>query len=187
MTLMMGEDKERWANIKGYEGYEVSTWGRVRSYWKYGGYGGGSRRLMEEPVRLLKPACGKKYGRFTVRLCDGTNRTSKSIHRLVAIAFIPNPQNKSEVDHIDRNPRNDNVKNLRWATKHENCINTCLYKTNTSGVKGVCYDVRGDGWQASCYVNGKRIRKYFKTKEEAIEWRQQMVEEHYDPEYYTEK
>lgn len=187
MTMMMGEDKEHWAKIDGYEGYDVSTCGRVRSYWKPGGDGGNCRRrLMEEPVRILKPGCNK-YDIFHVNLCDGINKTSKSIHRLVAIAFIKNPHNKKEVDHIDRNRRNNHVSNLRWATRHENCINIGLPKDNTSGIKGVYKRVARDSWVAALTVNGKHIRNHFKTMEEAIECRKQMVEEHYNPEYYTEK
>ena len=45
------------------------------------------------------------------------------IHRLVAEAFIPNPQDKKEIDHIDTNPENNNVENLRWVTHTENMNN----------------------------------------------------------------
>lgn len=50
----------------------------------------------------------------------GYNYQRFSVHRLVAETFIPNPENKPEVDHIDRNPNNNSVSNLRWATVQEN-------------------------------------------------------------------
>jgi hypothetical protein len=46
--------------------------------------------------------------------------------RLLALHFIPNPLNKKEVDHIDRNPLNNSLSNLRWATRTENCLNKGL-------------------------------------------------------------
>lgn len=50
----------------------------------------------------------------------GYNYQRFSVHRLVAETFIPNPENKPEVDHIDRNPNNNSVSNLRWVTVQEN-------------------------------------------------------------------
>lgn len=96
---------EIWKDIEGYEDlYEVSDEGRVRN---------------KKTGRILKPgkdSCGYPQ----VILCkDGTTR-SFSVHRLVAKAFIPNPDNKPEVDHIDKNRSNNNVDNLRWVNHQEN-------------------------------------------------------------------
>ena len=62
------------------------------------------------------------------------------IHRLVAIAFVDNPQNKKYVDHIDNNTKNNNINNLRWATLKENQHNRSIGKNNTSGCKGIYFN-----------------------------------------------
>jgi len=59
----------------------------------------------------------------------------KFVHRLVAMAFIPNPENKPYVDHIDNNKLNNNVNNLAWVTSSENCRNPITYELNKQRVK----------------------------------------------------
>ena len=89
------------------------------------------------------------------------------VHRLVALCYIPNPDNKPTVDHIlCKEITNNNVSNLRWATDSEQNINRGINITNTSGVKGVCKD--GNGWRASLTINGKRMNKTFPTFEKAV-------------------
>jgi hypothetical protein len=61
-----------------------------------------------------------REGYQTVRLCSNGKFSYPKVHRLVASAFIPNPEGKSEVNHIDGNKSNNNVDNLEWCTKSEN-------------------------------------------------------------------
>ena len=61
------------------------------------------------------------------------------VHRLVAEMFIPNPENKPVVDHIDTNPSNNRVDNLRWVTTQENCMNPLSRKKNSESKKGHPY------------------------------------------------
>lgn len=101
---------EMWKEIDGYEGrYEVSNYGNVRSL----------NFRQTGMVKNLKPQPDKK-GYLTVGLCkDGGMKWGK-IHRLVASAFIPNPDNKPQVNHKDGNKANNCVNNLEWATSATN-------------------------------------------------------------------
>lgn len=101
---------EQWRDIKGYEGlYEVSSLGRVRSLPKRGGH---------KNPHVLSPNKCREY--LFVTLCNNYKVKAKDIHRLVAEAFIPNPENKPQVNHIDGNKENNRVKNLEWVTVSEN-------------------------------------------------------------------
>lgn len=104
---------EIWKDIKGYEGkYQISNLGQVKSL--------GNDRSKKEKIRKLNK---RKDGYLQVKLWkNGTYKMFK-IHQLVAIAFVPNPDNKTDVDHIDTNRSNCHVSNLRWSTHKENCNN----------------------------------------------------------------
>ena len=62
-------------------------------------------------------------GYLFIGLTNNGKQKRMSIHRLVAIHYIPNPENKPCVDHINRNKQNNNIENLRWVTQRENCSN----------------------------------------------------------------
>ena len=109
---------EKWKQVVGYEGlYEVSDEGRVRSVDKT------TRDGRFWAGRMLgKHRAGSGYHR--VVLC--VNGVSKHlyVHRLVAEAFILNPENKPEVNHKDGDKHNNSVSNLEWVTKSENGIHS---------------------------------------------------------------
>ena len=94
---------EVWKKIEGFENYEVSNYGNVRNI---------------KTNRVLKPDDLRGYKK--VLLYNNGFKKKFQIHRLVAICFIENKQNKPCVNHIDGNPSNNNVKNLEWCTYSEN-------------------------------------------------------------------
>lgn len=73
----------------------------------------------DEPQRILKPWLRKGYGRIEIHTIEGKKKTP-SVHRLVALAFIPNPDNKPQVNHIDGDKLNNHINNLEWVTNQEN-------------------------------------------------------------------
>ena len=110
----VGEYKE----YEEYSGmYEVSNLGRVRSVDRYVINSIGIRKLYKG--KLCKPK-KENNGYFRVALCKSNKRKFALIHRLVAQAFIPNPDNLPEVNHIDENKSNNKVSNLEWCTSKYN-------------------------------------------------------------------
>lgn len=117
--------KEYWRPIVGYEGlYEVSSLGRVKSL--------NYRRTGKE--KILNP--GNNDGYLHVNLCKNGEIQSKLVHQLVVEAFIPNPENKPFIDHINT-IRNDNrVENLQWVTSKENANNPITKQHYSESKKG---------------------------------------------------
>lgn len=105
-------ENEIWKPAKGFEGfYEVSNLGNVRSIQFHG----------KPKIKILKQIDGKLHYKFVkLRLWKIGYVRSYPVHRLVAEAFLPNPENKPQVDHIDTNPANNKLSNLRWVTNLEN-------------------------------------------------------------------
>ena len=147
-------------DIQGYPNYMIYEDGRV---W--------SKPIKGRGNKFLKPGGnGNRY--LYVILCNNGIKKTIKIHRLVALHYIPNPDNKPEVDHIDRDTLNNNIENLRWATRSENL--------NNRGIIGV-YRVHGAVKFRGVYKKGNRFgaRKtidgkqkhigYYDTAEEASE------------------
>lgn len=121
---------EIWKDVPGYIVlYKVSNYGRVKS--------------VKKQLVLKTSGSGNRYK--TVALCNGMRKTFR-IHRLVAAAFIPNPDNKPCIDHIDGDRANNHADNLRWVTYLENNNNPITKKRlsennakNMQGKKGVLH------------------------------------------------
>ena len=120
---------EIWKDIPNYEGlYQISNYGRIKSYKQH------NARLMS-----LSP---NRYGYVEKQLYKNNKYESKRIHRLVAEAFIPNPNNLPEVNHKDGNKQNNTVHNLEWCTTKENNWHryNVLHKTWSSDKKVICVE-----------------------------------------------
>lgn len=105
--------KEIWKNINGYEGlYQVSNTGLIKSFRKW-------KRAGMPSEYILNPSISNT-GYCQVTLYDGNERHKFLVHRLVATAFIPNPENYSYVNHKDENKLNNSVDNLEWCTMQYN-------------------------------------------------------------------
>ena len=97
--------EEVWKDVKGYEGrYKVSNTGKVYS-------------LISNKILALRI---NKAGYSQINLYKDCDRKMFSIHRLVAQAFVPNPDNKPQINHIDEDKPNNNFNNLEWVTSKEN-------------------------------------------------------------------
>jgi len=97
----------------------------------------------------------------------GKKRTKK-VHRLVAIHYLPNPHNLSDVDHMNRIKTDNDVSNLRWVSHCDNMNNLGKIKTNKSGHSNVYYDKNNNKWRYGKTYYGKRIIKRFKSKIDAL-------------------
>lgn len=95
--------EEIWKDVKGYEGlYQISNLGNIKS----------NTNIKSKRIN--------KQGYLTTQLCKNNKKRSKRINRLVAEAFIPNPNNFPQVNHKDENKLNNEVSNLEWCTEKYN-------------------------------------------------------------------
>ena len=141
---------EVWKDIKGYEGlYQVSNFGRVKSLTRL------SKQNHLLPERFLKTNENDRYLRVDLWK-DGKHKFYE-VHRLVAAAFIANPENKPVVNHIDGDKHNNNVNNLEWCTVSEN--NKHAYKM------GLASPVNKTPIKATNIQTGEV--KYFESQTEA--------------------
>lgn len=167
---MLNCNNEVWKPVKGFEKlYEVSDKGNVRN----------SRGKILKTYLINS---GYKALKFTVN----QKRTNRLVHRLVAEAFIENPENCKEVNHVDENKCNNTVSNLQWVTSSQNKqhsiksggydkifeMKNSLGKKhlpdNHSKYHNVTYHKSRKKWAATIRVNGKNMfPKRFNTEEEA--------------------
>ena len=110
--------KEEWKDIEGYEGrYQVSNCGRIRSFLTK--CVRNNVEICDENSHMMKPV-HNIFGYCVVRLHKNDGGKAFAVHRLVAKAFILNPNNLPQVNHMDGNKQNNNSDNLEWVTAKEN-------------------------------------------------------------------
>lgn len=95
-----------WTKIPGFENYDINECGQIRGWFH------------EEPF-ILKTKLDR-YGYEQVQLTKDKKRYWVTVHRLVAITFVPNPNNLETVNHIDHNTTNNHYKNLEWLSRGDN-------------------------------------------------------------------
>ncbi len=128
---------ETYKVVKGFENYSVSDHGNVKN---------------NTTGKILKN-CPNSTGYEHVQLWKDQKRFSLKVHRLVALSFLPNLDAKPMVDHIDNNILNNNVLNLRWATRVQNGQNRTLNENNKTGQKGVSYNHRSKKYASMIQVD----------------------------------
>jgi hypothetical protein len=134
-------------------------------------------------VKEISPSCKllynksdkNKYTLITVALCKDGVKKVFTVSRLVALVFLPNPENKLTVDHIDRDTSNNCVENLQWATHAEQNDNKS-FKIGKSGHKNICKTEVGQHWIVRIMRNYKLVYcKQFDTIEDAIKARDDFL------------
>lgn len=138
--------KEEWKDIVGFENYQVSNLGNVKSKERYYINNFGHKVHIKEKLMNFS----ERSGYFVVNLRKNGIRHSKQVHRLVAEAFLPNIYNKEVVNHKDFNRKNNCVDNLEWLTQKENvnwsrCNMKKLHVKNKD-TYGITYRNRNGGY-----------------------------------------
>ena len=139
--------------IKNFENYySINTLGEVFSYHK------------DKNGIKLKPHLDPKTHYYMICLYRDKKPYHSTIHRLLGLTFIPNPQNKPCIDHIDRNKTNNNLSNLRWATIKEN-------NNNKEPTNGCIRQVDYGSYRFAIKSKGQYHSRTFKTKEESEQYK----------------
>ena len=131
-------------DIPGCDGYKANRLGKIL----------GKRK------RVLKPGTNND-GYHQVGISQNGIKKSMSVHRLVGFTFIPNPDNLPEIDHIDNNPKNNRVENLRWITRPDNL------NRRERIVNAKCYYTNYSGFQVHYTIEGKMHTKWFMFEADA--------------------
>ena len=154
---------EEWRNISGYLNYQASNIGRVRH--------------IERGI-IIPYIANIGYLQLNITKNCG-KRTVCSVHRLVALAFIPNPMNKPSVDHINCKAKlNNTVENLRWATRKDQQGNTSAQLNRSSKYKGVSWHKINSKWLSRIYIDTHptHIGMFQSEEDAALAYNEQAIE-----------
>lgn len=141
----MASKAKAWRPVVGYEGlYEVSNTGEIRSIARKGTRGG-----------ILTQSTSNQKHYAHVLLTKGCKCKTTSVHRIVAQAWLPNPEHKDQVNHIDGNKLNNNVENLEWATAYEN-----IRHAFRTGLKDMSAAIEANKRKVAAITRGKIVAIY---------------------------
>lgn len=163
-------DYKKYNRFRDYNNYIIFSNGKIFSLYRN---------------RFLKATLDNNY--YNIKLSNNNNNKQKKykLHRILAECFLENPHNLPTIDHIDKNSLNNDLSNLRFASRELQSINRNRPKNNKSGIKGVIFDKKQNRYIAYYYKNKKQHSKSFKldyyknAKELAINYRKEMVEKYY--------
>lgn len=149
-------EKEIFKPIEGYEGlYEISNYGRVKNL--------KNRYYKTKGIFIMKPSKDKK-GYYSITLTKNKVSRKTGIHRLIAKAFIPNPNNYPIINHIDNNPSNNSIDNLEWTTYSGNLIHAQkqgrLFEAQSKGGQVTAKLAIKEALEEADSFIGKKINNY---------------------------
>lgn len=124
--------------IKGFPGYFITEDGKVFSAWKQKRQNGiqGIITYLDYDNLTEKAQLKDKAGYWVVSIYKEGKQYIKKIHRLIAEAYINNPNNYPYINHIDENKENNSLDNLEWVTPSQNCVHSnCRYKYQIENIK----------------------------------------------------
>ena len=162
--------EEEFKKIDGYDNYEISNLGNVRNI---------------DTGKVLKTQ-KNRYGYYLVSLRKVGIKQTLKIHRLVALHFIPNPENLREIDHINQDKANNSISNLRWISRSNNNRNRPKKQNTSSKFMGVSFHKGAGKYRAEIRINNKH--KYiglYETEEDAGKAWDDYVKEHNLTEFYS--
>lgn len=146
--------EEIWKDIMGYEGYyQVSNLGNVRSLDRVITYSNGSNVLTKGKV-MAQNVCGRGYKQIHLKM--NGKRKPFNVHRLVAQAFIPNPNNLPQINHINEDKTDNRVDNLEWCdNRYNNTYNNIQFKRPNKRRKTIL----------QLDLDGNLVREWFSIRE----------------------
>jgi hypothetical protein len=152
---------EEFRELQEYPGYKIGNRGTILGHENY----------------PLRPSLNNRdYYVFNVSI-EGVVETIL-VHRVIGLAWIPNPENKPVIDHINRDTKDNRLENLRWATSRQNNENRGIQKNNKSGVIGLCFVNSSKLWLVQLTRDGVKCRKKFKERADAEEYLRLITGQH---------
>lgn len=143
--------------ILNYEGlYSIDEYGVIYSH-----------KTESKNECILTPFLVSGYKTIKLSKGERINKKQFQVHRLVAQAFIPNPENKPFVNHIDSNKLNNHISNLEWVNGRENATHAINKTKKSSKYTGVSWNKERQKWSGNVQYNNKKYIHFFSSEDEA--------------------